>query len=113
MALPIYNISPIFSVAGQLYPSDMNELASLGFKSVIINRPDGEAGDQQPSSTIMLKAAREAGLEAAFQPIVIGAISPRDVQAFSELLAQLPTPIVAYCKSGGRCLQLYQASSSL
>lgn len=113
MALPIYNISDTFSVAGQLYPSDMNELVNLGFKSVIINRPDGEAGDQQPSGATMLDAAREAGLEAAFQPVVIGAIGPRDVQAFSKLLAQLPTPIVAYCKSGGRCLQLYQASMSL
>ena len=32
-----------FSSAGQLAPQDMAQLAELGFRSVINNRPDGEA----------------------------------------------------------------------
>jgi len=113
VALPIYTITDTFSVAGQLFPSDMAELVRLGFKSIIINRPDGEAGQDQPAAAVMLQAAHDAGLQAAFQPIALGAVGPREVEAFDVLLKQLPTPVLAYCKSGGRCLQLYRASLSL
>ena len=64
MSLPYRTLTPDFSVSPQLQPADMQALADAGFKSVIINRPDGEGGAEQPLSADVLRAARDAGLEA-------------------------------------------------
>ena len=58
MTLTYQTLTPDFSVAPQLQPADMRALADAGFKSVIINRPDGEGGPEQPLSDDVLRAAR-------------------------------------------------------
>ena len=110
MAVPINPLSDDFSVAPQLKPDDMAAVAEAGYKSVIINRPDQEGGADQPLSDDVMKAAREAGLQVVYQPVVSGAITQQDVQRFGELLNELPAPVLAYCRSGGRCTSLYRAS---
>ena len=52
----INRLTESLSVAPQLQPEDMAELARAGFKTVINNRPDGESEDQ-PSSTELAAAA--------------------------------------------------------
>ena len=113
MSVPYKSLSDTFAVAPQLGPEDMDELARAGFKSVIINRPDGEGGPDQPASDAVIEAARAAGLEARYQPVVSGAITQADVADFAGLLHALPGPILAYCRSGGRCTSLYQAAREL
>ncbi len=51
MSLSYQSLSPDFAVSPQLQPADMQALAAAGFKSVIINRPDGEGGSDQPRMT--------------------------------------------------------------
>ncbi|HUH86597.1 MAG TPA: TIGR01244 family sulfur transferase [Pusillimonas sp.] len=109
MATPINPLSDDFAVAPQLTPEDMSAVAKAGYKSVIINRPDYEGGSDQPSSSAVIEAARAAGLKVEYQPVVSGAITPQDVERFGQLLNELPTPILAYCRSGGRCTTLYRA----
>ncbi len=104
-----HSLTPDFAVAPQLGPADMQALADAGFRSVIINRPDGEGGPQQPLSADVLQAARKAGLQARYQPVVSGAITVVDVADFARLLHELPAPVLAYCRSGARCTQLFQA----
>lgn len=99
-------------MAGQLDAADMAELARAGYKSVIINRPDFEAGPDQPASDAVMDAARQAGLQVVYQPVVSSALSADDVRRFEELLDTLPQPILAYCRSGARCLQLYQLAQA-
>lgn len=112
MSTPIQRLTPDFAVAPQLGPDDMAAVARAGYKSVIINRPDYEGGADQPTADAVSTAAREAGLRVAYQPVVSGAITADDVTKFSELLQTLPTPILAYCRSGARCTMLFQSATS-
>lgn len=110
MTLSYHVLADDFAVAPQLGPEDMQPLAEAGFKSVIINRPDGEGGPEQPRSEDVMGAAREAGLQVRYQPVVSGAITAEDVVQFSQLLRELPGPVLAYCRSGARCTNLFQAA---
>jgi sulfide:quinone oxidoreductase len=53
------------SVSPQVLPEDISAIAAAGFRSVMCNRPDGEAADQ-PAFAEIEAAARAAGLEAAY-----------------------------------------------
>src|SRR5699024_7911906 len=103
MAIEVKPLTEYFAVSPQLGPQHMAGVAEAGFKSVIINRPDGEGGEEQPLSADVIQAAREAGLEVEYQPVVSGSITAQDVEQFDGLLIRLPRPILAYCRSGGRC----------
>jgi len=108
---PVFKpLSATFSVSPQLAPKDMVTVAQAGYRSVLINRPDGEGGADQPLSADVMQAARQAGLAVAYQPVVSGAMTDADVLRFTQLLTQLPAPVLAYCRSGTRCTHLYQAS---
>jgi uncharacterized protein (TIGR01244 family) len=111
VSTPIKSLTPDFAVAPQLQPSDMAAVAAAGFKSVIINRPDYEAGPDQPTAEQVSAAAREAGLRVEYQPVVSGAMTQDDVARFAELLHTMPAPVLAYCRSGTRCTVLYRAAT--
>jgi uncharacterized protein (TIGR01244 family) len=110
MSLPIRPITDMFAVAPQLGPQDMQAVAEAGYRSVIINRPDGEGGPEQPASADVIAAAKEAGLAVEYQPVVSGAMTEQDVERFRQLLATLPAPVLAYCRTGTRCTHLYNAA---
>ncbi|MDS1140596.1 TIGR01244 family sulfur transferase [Pusillimonas sp. SM2304] len=113
MSVPINALTDNFAVAPQLSAEDMQAVADAGFKSVIINRPDLEGGPDQPLSAEVMAAARVAGLEVEYQPVVSGAMTPEDVVRFAQLLKVLPGPVLAYCRTGTRCSHLFQAASAL
>jgi len=102
-----------FAVAPQLSPADMVAVAAAGYKSVIINRPDYEGGPDQPTSADVSAAAREAGLTVEYQPVIGSAMTAEDVARFAELLDTLPSPVLAYCRSGTRCMNLFVASQQI
>uniref|UniRef100_UPI0033424D09 TIGR01244 family sulfur transferase n=1 Tax=Castellaniella defragrans TaxID=75697 RepID=UPI0033424D09 len=108
MTLSYQMLADDFAVAPQLGSDDMRLVANAGFKSVIINRPDGEGGPDQPLSEDVMDAARAAGLEVCYQPVISGAITSEDVVEFLRLLRDLPRPVLAFCRSGARCTNLYQ-----
>jgi uncharacterized protein (TIGR01244 family) len=87
MPSPIRNLSTDFVVTSQLVPQDLQEVASLGFATVINNRPDGEGGADQPSSDQLEQAARAAGLGYLHLPVVSGAITAEQVLAMRRALA--------------------------
>lgn len=110
MPVQINALSDDFAVAPQLTPQDMQAVADAGFKSVIINRPDYESGPSQPLSADVMAAAQAAGLNIEYQPVVSGAMTAEDVSRFETLLKTLPAPVLAYCRSGTRCANLYAAA---
>jgi len=110
MSLPIRPITASFAVAPQLGPDDMPEVAAAGYRSIIINRPDFEGGPDQPTAAAVSQAALDAGLQVQYQPVVSSAMTAADVARFAELLDRLPTPILAYCRTGTRCATLYAAA---
>jgi uncharacterized protein (TIGR01244 family) len=88
----------------------MAEAARAGFRSVINNRPDFEHGPNQPTNADIEAAARAAGLEYRFLPVASGYQSPQEIAAFAGLMAELPRPILVFCRSGARSARLYQAA---
>jgi len=112
-SLPIRPVSDTLCVAPQMLPEAMAELASLGFKSVINNRPDFEHGPGQPTSAEIAAAALAAGLAYRHLPVDGGYQSPEQISAFAALLAELPTPVLAFCRSGARSTRLFQQASTL
>jgi len=100
------HISPDYAVAPQISHADVAKIAASGFRSIMCNRPDGEAPGQTHSDTIRAEAERH-GLEFAHVPVVSGNIQPGDVTDFRAALDALPGPVLAYCRSGARCQNLW------
>ena len=99
--------------AGQLYPEQMTEVVAKGFKSVINNRPDYEECAQQPTAETIAAAAKAAGLEYVFQPVISGQITEADVATFARYINELPKPVLAFCRTGNRCNNLYQLAKQM
>jgi uncharacterized protein (TIGR01244 family) len=111
-SLPLRAVAPDVCVAPQLTPDAMAEAARAGFKSVVNNRPDFEHGPGQPTSAEIEAAALAAGLQYRHLPVDGGYQSPEEVAAFAQLLAELPRPLLAFCRSGARSTRLYMLASS-
>lgn len=94
------------SVAAQIDVADIATLAAQGFRSVINNRPDGEA-EGQPASALLEAVARHAGLVYRHIPVVSGHLSDAQVQAFTDALDALPRPVLAFCRTGTRSTMLW------
>jgi len=108
--LPVRAIAPDVCVAPQLTPAAMAEAAQAGFKSVVNNRPDFEHGPDQPTNAQIEAAARAAGLEYRYLPVDSAYQSPEEIAAMAKLLAELPHPLLMFCRSGARSTRLYLAA---
>lgn len=103
--MDIRRVNEDFAVTGQIGPDEVPEIAGAGFRSIVCNRPDTEDG-AVPHNAVE-DAARAAGLEFRFIPVVSGAITEENVRDMAATLESLPRPVLAYCRSGTRCLNLY------
>ena len=104
--LPVSAIAADIFVAPQLTPEAMAEVARMGIRSVVNNRPDFEGGADQPTSAQIEAAARAAGMEYRFLPVSGAYQSPEEINTFATLLGQLPRPLLAFCRSGARSTNL-------
>ena len=89
----------------------MAEAARAGFRSVINNRPDFEGGPDQPTQAAIEAAAIAAGLHYAYLPVSPAAHTAKEIARFAQLLASMPKPILAFCRSGARSGKLYRAAT--
>ncbi|MGB7374109.1 TIGR01244 family sulfur transferase [Pontixanthobacter sp.] len=109
-AADLKQLGPVLTVTGQIAPPDVQALAELGYRSIIGNRPDGEEADQPDWQSIAV-AAEQAGMDARHIPVG-GDFTVQDQSArFARALADMPTPILAYCRTGNRSTQLFEAVS--
>jgi uncharacterized protein (TIGR01244 family) len=99
-------LTPDYAVAPQIRAEDVATIAAQGFRSIMCNRPDDEEPGQ-PRYAEIAAAATAAGLAVVHVPVVSGRILPGDVEAFSAALRDLPGPVLAYCRSGARCQNLW------
>lgn len=97
------------SVAGQLQPEDAAQIAASGYKTIINNRPDGEAPDQ-PGSAEIQEAAAAQGLAFADIPFAAPALTASHVRAFRQVLEKAGSPVLAYCRSGARSTLIWAAA---
>lgn len=106
MTIEIKKINNEFSVSEQVSLEDVKMLAAQGVKSLICNRPDGEAADQINVTEIEV-AAGDAGLEMFYLPVVSGNFEAEDVSGFLAAMERLPKPVHAYCRTGTRSITLW------
>jgi len=83
----------------------------MGYRSIICNRPDGESPDQ-PLYAEIERRAKEQGLMAAFLPVESGKVSDEQSVAFGQLMAELPNPVLAYCRTGMRSTTMWALSQA-
>lgn len=99
-------ISDKYSVAGQILPEDVAAIKAAGFNALICNRPDGEQPGQ-PSAASIEAAAKAAGLEFRYIPVISGQITGENVADQAAAIGELEGPVFAYCRSGARSTNLY------
>jgi uncharacterized protein (TIGR01244 family) len=91
-----------FWVAPQITPETAAEAARDGFRLILNNRPDGE-DPGQPEGRAIAAAAAAAGIEYAEVPIR-GRPGMDQVEQVAAALAEADGPVLAYCRSGMRCI---------
>lgn len=107
--MQIHELEPGFAITEAITPADLEEVARRGFRSVVCNRRPGEAEDH-PDDRALSARASELGLEWRCIPVTPGEYSEADIAAFGQALESLPTPILAFCRTGKRAVHLWAHS---
>lgn len=103
--MEIRQLTEELTVAGQIGPEHVPAIKQAGFMSVVCNRPDTETG--AVPHDMVREAVIAAGMEFRFIPVVSGAITGDNVTDMAAALAELPKPVLAYCRTGTRCMNLF------
>ena len=109
--MDLKSISDSLTVSPQITVADIPELARQGYRAIICNRPDGEGADQ-PTFEEISAAAKSAGMEAAYVPVVAGKVLDADADAFGDAMRELPGPVLAYCRTGTRSATLWSLAEA-
>ena len=100
-----------FSVAEQLTEDDLVTLKEAGYRTVICNRPDGEA-EGQPTAHRLAARAQELGLAWYWIPVAPGNFTEEAQISFSEVLSEAAEPVLAFCRTGTRSITLWALSQA-
>lgn len=109
--MEIRKVTDDLSVAGQIQPNDLAVIAAMGFKSIICNRPDGEA-EFQPLFEAVESEARTLAIRAMYVPVAPSGPTSADAAHFAKVFDALPKPVLAYCRTGSRSQVTWTASQS-
>jgi len=109
--MEIKKINNEFYVSVQISASNMQSIKKQGIKTIICNRPDNEE-EKQPLISEIIKSANEYDIEVKFLPVVSGNVSNEQIHSFSQLLAEVNQPVLAYCRTGTRSTILWTLSQA-
>lgn len=109
--MDIRKIDDSISVAPQISIADVADIAHLGFKTLVANRPDREEPGQ-PAMADIAAAAAEHGLKWVYMPVESGNITDADVDQFATMIRDTDKPVLAFCRSGTRCTVLWSLSNA-
>lgn len=105
--MKINKVTDNLAVSSQITVDDIKTIKAEGFKSIICNRPDGEAADQ-PTFKEIENACNEQGISVHYLPIIGSApLQYEDAHKFKELFHNLQTPVLAYCRTGTRSISIW------
>jgi len=105
-------LAPQVYVTGQLFETDLQLVAKQGVRSIMNNRPDGEAM-HQPLSADLASVAEELGMTFTYIPVDGRSITREDVEAFAKAYDELERPLLIFCRSGARSTKLWELAESL
>jgi len=104
--MKIVKLDDTVGVTGQINPQDVDDIAAAGYSVIVNNRPDNEAPDQPPGEEIEA-AARQAGLDYYHFPVTAQDFPGSHLEAMKALFEDEETPVLAFCRSGTRCANLW------
>ena len=109
--MPIFQLTETLSVAAQVTPQDIPNIAAQGFSTVVCNRPDGEVPDQASMDAIEA-ACNDANLLFVRYPVDALNFPGADLEGLGELFDGAGQRVLAYCRTGTRCANLWVATRS-
>jgi len=112
LQMRVLELAPQVYVSGQLFDHDVRLAAKQGVRSIMNNRPDGEAIGQ-PASADLARTAEELGVTFVHFPVDPKAVTSQDVEDFAKACDELQRPLLIFCRSGARSTQIWQLAESL
>ncbi|MBQ0834448.1 TIGR01244 family sulfur transferase [Marinobacter sp.] len=109
--MDIRKIDDTISVAPQITYADVAEVARLGFRTLVANRPDQEEFGQ-PAMADIEAAALENGMTWVYMPVQSGNVLDADVDRFGAMIQDSDKPVLAFCRSGTRCTVLWALNAA-
>jgi len=105
----IVKLTDTVAVSAQITPENVAEIAAAGYQVLVNNRPDGEEANQ-PANAEIEAAATAAGLEYHYLPITAMNFPGPGFAQMSDLFDDPARPVLAFCRTGTRCPNLWVAS---
>lgn len=109
--MDIRTLTAELSATAQILAQDLKAAHDAGFRSIVCNRPDGEGADQ-PNFDEIERAAHLHGLQSRYLPVESGKVTDEQGTAFGALMAELPKPVLAFCRTGMRSTTMWALSQS-
>jgi uncharacterized protein (TIGR01244 family) len=109
--MKIIKLAEHIAVSEQLTPEDIPAIVAAGYQFVINNRPDNEV-EGQPSSAEIEAAAVAAGLDYYHFPVTASDFPGPDVEQMAQLFHDEAKPVLAFCRTGTRCTNLWITTAS-
>ena len=109
--MPIFQLTESLSVAAQITTQDIPNLAAQGFTIVVCNRPDDEVPGQATMDEIEA-ACNAADLIFVRYPVDAMNFPGPDIEGLGALFDDPGQSVLAYCRTGTRCANLWVSSQS-
>lgn len=100
-------IAENFTVCEQITPDHVADIAGAGYRIVVCNRPDDEEPGQ-PTAAEIAAACETHGLDFHHLPVSGPMLAAEILERFRKVVTTDNGPVFAYCRSGQRCVFLYQ-----
>lgn len=107
--MKIVKLSENLGVSAQITVEDVAAIAAAGYDVIINNRPDAEEPNQ-PAGAAIEQAAQAAGLDYYHLPITAQDFPGAGFAQMASLLDDQAVRVLAFCRSGTRCTNLWVAS---
>ena len=107
--MSIFQLTDTLSVAGQITPQDIPGIAAQGITVVVCNRPDGEV-PQQATMDEIEAACNDTGLLFVRYPVTAMDFPGPDLEGLGDLFDDPGQSVLAYCRTGTRCANLWVAT---
>ena len=108
--IPVAELTDMLSVAGQIQPGDVANLAASGYTAIICNRPDDEESGQ-PSMDAVAAACEQVGVTFVRYPVTALNFPGDDLTLMDDAMNS-GDKTLAYCRSGARSANLWVATQA-